>query len=272
MTVAPRPGRLVLLGHPVAHSLSPLFQNAALEAAGIAVRYEAVDVSSASLDDALTSLSTLQGAGNVTIPHKLAVARRCDVLTPVARRAGAVNTFRWRNGHLEGHNTDVGGFDAACTSLGVARGGAVVLCAGAGGAARAVCTATEQWPGATVLIASRRPEAAQALCQEFAHVRLAADNKGAATSTLVVNATPIGLSGDESVDPVALSAIPRDARVMDLVYRRSTTPWVTRCTAAGLVAIDGLEMLLQQGALAFAYWLGLPPDLDVMRRAVERNP
>lgn len=107
------PGRLVLLGHPVAHSLSPVMQNAALRSAGIPLTYEAMDVTPARLATVAGLLRDADGAGNVTVPHKEAFAALCAARTPVAERAGAVNTFWTDAGALTGDNTDVGGFDAA---------------------------------------------------------------------------------------------------------------------------------------------------------------
>jgi shikimate dehydrogenase len=262
------PGRLVLLGNPVSHSLSPRFQNAALAAAGIPLHYEALDVAPADLREALIDLRAAHGAGNATIPYKLAVASLCDALTPEATRTRAVNSFRMREGRLEGHNTDVGGFDAACDHLGVHRPGAVIWLIGAGGAARAVCAATAAWPGARVFVTSRRASATTQVEAEFAHVT---SGPPRIDCGLVVNATPIGIRGDAHMDPAPVANIPRDARVMDLVYRPGETAWVRRCRTHGLHAVDGLEMLLHQGALAFQYWFDQPADLDVMRRALREE-
>lgn len=260
------PGRLVLLGSPVTHSLSPRFQNAALVAAGIPLQYQALDVAPADLPEILTGLRAVHGAGNVTLPHKLAVASLCDVMTPDATRTRAVNAFRMRAGRLEGHNTDVGGFNAACDRLGVHRAGAVIWLVGAGGAARAVCAATAAWPDARVFLTSRRPGATAEVEAEFAHVVAGPPQSGC---ELVVNATPIGIQGDTDVDPVPVARIPRDARVMDLVYGLGETAWVRRCRTSGLHAMDGLEMLLHQGALAFQYWFDQPADVEVMRQALQ---
>src|SRR6185437_9274147 len=142
-------GMLVLLGHPVRQSVSPIFQNAALRAAGLALTYEALDVEPGALGDRVRALVARRAAGNVTIPHKLAVAGMCETLTPLAQRAGAVNTFWVEQGALAGDNTDVGGFDElARRVLGSIPLGARVALLGAGGAAAAVLTAVERWPGA----------------------------------------------------------------------------------------------------------------------------
>src|SRR3954464_10900150 len=136
------PGRLVLLGHPVSHSLSPVFQNAALAAAGIAARYEALKVPPGLLHVTLDEAKADQWAGNVTVPHKEAVFARCREITPVARRVGAVNTFRSGSDGIVGHNTDVRGFvEAVETLLGRAPENVTFGIIGAGGSAAAVLAA-----------------------------------------------------------------------------------------------------------------------------------
>jgi shikimate dehydrogenase len=265
----PRPARVVLIGHPVAHSRSYIFQDAALRAAGIPLEYGSVDVPPESLASVLNELKAQGAAGNVTIPHKEAVAEACDRLTPIAERVGAVNTFWVEGGLLWGDNTDVAGFDAAVVALGTPRKDAVVLCLGAGGAAAAVCGAIEGWPGARIRLSARSPERAERLVARFPHVAtLAQDHPDRwAGVTLVVNATPVGLRDD--VTPVAVAEIPRDADVMDLVYRAGDTAWVRAARAAGHRVLGGREMLLHQGARAFERWFGIAPDLHVMRRALE---
>lgn len=258
------PGRLVLLGSPVAHSLSPRIQDAALRSAGFTLRYEALDVPASDLDAVLSSLRAVDGAGNVTVPHKVAVAAACEELSAVARRTGAVNTFRCEGGRLVGTNTDVAGFDAATRALGVEQAGARVLCLGAGGAARAVCAAVAGWPGATLDLWSRRASQARAVAERFPQARTVEAAGG--HYTLVVNATPLGLRDGDAL-PMPIEALPPDAAVMDLVYRRGDTRWIQLCRASGHPAIDGLEMLLQQGAQAFAWWFGVAPDLAAMRVA-----
>ena len=268
--MAARPTRLVLLGHPVAHSLSPTFQNAALRRAGIPLVYEALDVPPRDFADTIRRLAAEGAAGNVTIPHKAAAARACDRLTPLAARAGAVNAFRREDdGALLGDNTDVGGFAAAAIALlGAIPRDSRVAVLGAGGGAAAVLAACERWPGCTVRVWSRREAAARALVERFAGVASTAPAvaDAVAAADLVVNATPIGLTSDDV--PVAVDALPPRAAVLDLVYRRGETPWVRQARAQGRRAADGLPMLVEQGALAFTFWLGVEPDREAMREAV----
>jgi shikimate dehydrogenase len=271
--VSPLPGRLVLLGHPVAHSLSPRFQNAALRRAGIPLVYEALDVRPAELERTLGALRSGDAAGNVTIPHKEAVVAHCDELTPVARRAGAVNTFWCEGRRLVGDNTDVGGFEVVADNL---LGGSPharpisVAVLGAGGAAAAVLVAVERWRGARARVFSRSADRTRRLCGRFAGVADPAETAEDAVRAagLVVNATPVGLADDSMpIDPAQLD---HGAVAIDLVYRRGGTAWTRAAARIGLRATDGTDVLLEQGALAFERWFGVPPDRDVMREALAR--
>ncbi len=263
------PGRLVLIGHPVAHSLSPQFQNAALRAAAIPLQYETVDV----LPDELARVSHLlaeaNAAGNVTVPHKEAFVACCSSLSPVARRAGAVNTFWTEAGLLCGDNTDVGGFDTALrATVGLPEGAFTVAVLGAGGAASAVLTAVDRWEGASALVWSRTMGRAERLVERFPRMARAEWDLDAAlrSAAVVVNATPVGLDGEVMpFDPTALAV---GARVFDLAYRRGETPLVHACRAHGHAASDGLPMLIEQGALAFERWFGVHPNRAAMRDAV----
>lgn len=264
------PGRLVLLGHPVAHSLSPIFQNAALRAAGLSVLYETLDVVPRDLRALLKKLKDLGVAGNVTIPHKVAVHASCDELTDTAERVGAVNTFWFESGRLHGDNTDVGGFDAAARALlGGETKGARIVVLGSGGAAAAVIAAAEQWTDAQVAIVARNFDHASKLAKRFRDVARAEKSieEALVNATLVINATPVGQR--EAEQPLDVGLIPKPAAVMDLVYRRGGgTPWVKAARKRGNPAADGLPMLLEQGALSFQRWFGIEPDREVMRQSL----
>lgn len=263
------PGRLVLLGHPVEHSLSPVFQNAALRAAAIPLTYEAIDVPVDGLVRMAHLLADANAAGNVTVPHKEAFAACCSRLSPVAERAGAVNTFWTEDGVLVGDNTDVGGFDAAvAATVGVPPVGSHVAILGAGGSASAVLAAVERWEGVRARVWSRTAARAERLVTRYARVATAEWSMAGALAgvSLVINATPVGLDGGTM--PVDPADIPAGAAVFDLTYRRGETPWVLACRARGLKASDGLPMLIEQGALAFERWFGIAPNRHVMREAL----
>ena len=259
------PRRLVLLGHPVAHSLSPRFQGAALRAAAIDATYEALDVAPRELARVLDRLVAEGAAGNVTVPHKEAVARRCDRRSATAERAGAVNTFWVEGGALVGDNTDVAGVDAAARALlGRPPGGERVALLGAGGSAAAVLCAVERWPRSTAAVYNRTMPRADELVSRFSRVARAAASPTDALgdATLVVNATPVGLDG--RAVPLPVDALPAGVAVLDLVYAPGETPWVRAARAAGHPARDGLVMLVEQGAAAFERWFGRAPDRAAM--------
>lgn len=264
------PRRLVLLGHPVAHSVSPRVQNAALRSAGLALVYEALDVRPADLDVTLRALARERAAGNVTIPHKEAVAARCTRLTPLAERVGAVNTFWHEEGRLVGDNTDVGGLEQTVRALlgGELRSVRVALL-GAGGGAAAVLAAAERWGGARAAIYNRHMARAEQLAARFPSVAVPSASLSDALrdATLVVNTTPVGMRDREHPAPVEL--LPNGAAVFDLVYRAGETAWVTAAREAGHRAADGMGMLVEQGALAFERWFGIAPDRAAMWKAMQ---
>lgn len=262
------PGRLLLLGHPVAHSLSPRIQNAALDSAEISLRYEALDVEPSEFESTLNSLRAQRVAGNVTIPFKERALQACNALTPLAQRVGAVNTW-WvdDDGRLWGDNTDVGGFDWAVRREGVDPRGLSIGVIGAGGAAAAVLAAVESWSGCLAHVWNRTPERARSLCERFGSVAHPVDDIGViAGADVVVNATSIGLK-DDSV-PIDLALLRPESIVCDLVYRPGQTHFVRALRARGVRATDGLPMLVEQAALAFEKWFGLTADRAAMWRAV----
>ncbi len=265
-----QPSRLVLLGHPIRHSLSPVFQNAALRTAGIPLVYDALDVLPADLPAVLAALAEQGAAGNVTVPHKEAAASQCARLTRLAERVGAVNTF-WVDpaGALVGDNTDIGGARHLIEGLlGAAPVATRFGILGAGGGAAAVLAGVETWQGCEASVYSRTPARAAALCARFRSVatRAASLDELVDEAGIVVNATPVGLEREEW--PIAPTRLQPGTAVVDLVYRRGETYWVRAARACGLPAVDGLPMLLEQGALAFERWFGVAAPRDAMRAAV----
>ena len=260
--------RLGVIGAPVAHSLSPAIQRAALRAAGVEASYERWETPPERLPARLASLRERDCLGaNVTIPHKQAVIPLLDALAPPAAEIGAVNTIVNENGRLVGHNTDGGGFLAALAEAGFAPAGKRVLLVGAGGAARAIAFALRH-AGADVAIANRTAARAQALAEAVggAAVPFAAPP---APYDCVVNAASAGMRGGgaESVLPFAPAAASPDALIVDIVYAPEETPLIRAARAARRPVLGGLPMLIHQGALAFELWTGRSPPLDAMREA-----
>jgi len=264
------PIRLLLLGHPVGHSLSPRIQAAALEAAGIRGSYEAIDIEPDGFEQTLTRLRHPEVAGNVTVPFKERMHDACDQLSPLASRVGAVNTW-WvePDGRLVGDNTDVPGFEAAVRELlDIDRSPRDISVGviGAGGAAAAVLAAAELWPGAIVHVYNRTPERARVLFERFgANVQPVDDVGVVAGSDLVVNATSVGLASDTF--PIDAALLAPSAAVLDLVYRRGGTAFVRELQSRGRRAMDGLTMLVEQAAFAFERWFGVTPDRSAMWHA-----
>jgi shikimate dehydrogenase len=183
-----------------------------------------------------------------------------------------VNTF-WLDDddQLVGDNTDVGGFDASVRGLlGAEPRDLTVGVVGAGGAAAAVLAAVESWPGCYAHVFNRTPERARLLAERFGAVAQPVDDVGViAGAQLVVNATTIGLYDD--ANPLDPELIAPESAVVDLVYRPGKTAFVQRLEARGLRTVDGLPMLVEQGALAFERWFGFAPDRSVMWRALDHS-
>ncbi|MDQ3556594.1 MAG: shikimate dehydrogenase [Gemmatimonadota bacterium] len=260
---------LVLLGDPVHHSLSPVFQNAALRAAGLDAAYLALRCDSASLAGLLRGIALSGGGGNVTLPHKEQAAGCVDRATPLVERTGACNTFWAEGGVVWGDNTDVAGVTAAVHSLlGGPPSGARVLLLGAGGAARAALCALLDGGAERVVVHNRSPGRAEELLR-----RCAVGDGRARVGTpwdgpwdLVVNATSQGIRAE---DPFPLELRdPLPGAVLDLVYARGNTPWIREAHARGVPAEDGSGVLIAQGAAAWERWWGRPAPMEEMRRAL----
>jgi shikimate dehydrogenase len=276
VSVTPHPRRLVLLGHPVAHSLSPRFQQAALDHHRIALRYEALDVAPAQLRTVVAELIAEGAAGNVTLPHKTAFASLCTQRSALAARADAVNTF-WcdADGALHGDNTDVGGFLFAIRQLlGQELRGLHVVMLGAGGAASGVAEALREIGDAKLTVHARNPQAAAVLSETFGAIATDGSEPALVTALasaqLVVNATSLGIDGSDEL-PLPPALVPPGCAALDLTYRRDgLTPWVHELRARNRSADDGKTMLLEQGALAFERWFGIEAPRVVMARAIGR--
>lgn len=277
MTIpAPPAGTRVfaILGKPVAHSLSPAIQNAALRAAGLDGRYVAIACEAADVAPVMRTLARAGGGGNVTVPHKRRAAAALDDPTAAVGRTGACNTFWGEGARILGDNTDVEGARRALRALlaGPARGIRVLL-AGAGGGARAAVAALIDEGAAEVHVINRTLARARAMAGEVgdARVRVVSDARtleGRAFD-LVLNATSLGL---DRRDPLAvdLGRLGPVGAVMDMVYAPSGTPLTAAARTRGIPAMDGGEMLLRQGAAAFERWWGREAPLSAMREALER--
>ncbi len=270
--------RVVLIGHPVAHSLSGAMQQAAFDDQGIDATYELWDRAPIALPDAISEIrggDEFLGA-NVTIPHKERVVPLVDRMTEEAQATGAVNTITREGKRLVGHNTDVAGFKVALDSLvGRQKMPRVAVVLGAGGGARAVVYGLIREGFQRIVVFNRHLHRAEGLVKHFgrsaAHMELKAMpwhesiiEAELAKSKVLVNATSIGLAAD--VSPIAAEIIPPDLLVLDLIYAK--TRLLREAEAAGATIADGGLMLLHQGAAAFTLWTGGAAPIDVMQTAL----
>ncbi len=266
---------IALFGDPVAHSLSPVFQNAALAAAGLDGVYLALRCTAAEMPGLLRGIARAGGAGNVTLPHKGLAAETIEMPTPAVLRTGACNTWWLEEGKICGDNTDVPGVTSAVASLlGRDPAGARILLVGAGGSARAALAAMIDARATEIVVSNRSPERGTALVDAFSDGRtpvryLAAERLEGEAFDLVINATALGLRPTDPL-PLPLDAGPTVGAALDLVYSAGSTPWVRELQARGVPAVDGLEMLIFQGAASFERWWGIPAPIDAMRASLTR--
>jgi shikimate dehydrogenase len=265
--------RLAVLGHPVSHSRSPAMQNAALEALGLAGewRYEAIDLEPAEFPARTRALPGEGFAGvNVTIPHKEAALAVADRSSEAAREIGAANTLSFGEEGISADNTDATGLLAA---LPASVEGRSALVLGAGGSARAAVWALAG-QGAAVSVWNRTPERAEEIVRDLgAAGRLAVGGEARAGDfDLVVNCTAIGMGDEDPFEQLPLDAdrFGVDLIIVDLVYAGSQSRLLEEARARGATVVDGLEVLVRQGADSLRIWTGMDPPLDVMREAARK--
>jgi shikimate dehydrogenase len=280
-----------LLGYPLGHSLSPLIQGAALQVHRLGGEYRLFPLEDErDIPELINRLrgDTLQGL-NVTIPYKSTVIEYVDELTATARSIGAVNTISYQQNQVIGENTDAGGFLADLGRLGWfpdsnQRRHALIL--GSGGSARAVAFALSRH-GWQLTIAARRLEQAEKLAQMVQEansdgevpslaVPVFFDLEGLASiqsaPDLIINSTPLGMPPYEDVNPWPTDlALPPKAAVYDLVYNPVDTEFIRSASAASLRAASGIGMLVEQAALSFEIWTGLPAPRVEMLASVPSN-
>jgi shikimate dehydrogenase len=258
--------RLAVIGYPVSHSRSPAMQSAALRALGLEGEwsYGAVEVPPEGFAEKLREMVTGNYAGaNVTVPHKEAALVASDEASEAARQIGAANTLVFAAEGIEAHNTDADGLLAALPD---SPRGRRALVLGAGGAARAVLWAL-LWEGAQAEVWNRTPERAEAICAELGGAPVRAPRQEG--YDLVVNTSAAGLAGEDPFEhlPLREDLFGESQTVVDMVYGERRSPLLVAAEEAGAATVDGLEILVQQGARSLEIWTGREPDLDIMRAA-----
>jgi shikimate dehydrogenase len=277
--------KLAVIGHPISHSLSPLMHNNELKIFNLPYYYEAIDAPAENLNDVIQKLCSPSVAGfNVTIPHKETVISYLDEIDEEAAEIGAVNTVVNQQGRLVGYNTDGIGFMQALTKLCPNWSDKSIMIVGAGGAAKAIFVTLFR-NGASVLhITNRNKEKAEKLLIEAnAYDSKALTVKEAERMLhnydIVINTTPVGMaSSNDDIDelPINLDNLKKDTILSDIIYTPLKTRWLQQGERKGATIMNGLDMFIYQGAIAFKYWTGVVPDEQRMKQIVynhlkERN-
>ena len=281
------PIRLGVLGDPVAHSLSPQMQKAALEACQIDMQYGRFQISPGELGEALKLIRALDFVGaNLTAPHKIAACAFMHELDANARRVGAVNTIKLENAKLRGYNTDGKGFARAIRQeFAIDLRDLRVMILGTGGAARAIAMQCAKENCERLVIINRTVEKANQLAEElrefFAGPRVlgpvarlqaipweeSSIRFQIAHLDLIVNATPLGLNRSDP-SPIPARLLAPHLMIYDTVYGETCTAFVSAAVEAGARSANGLAMLVHQGALAFEIWFEREAPIEAMREAL----
>ena len=272
---------LGVIGHPIGHSLSPLMHNAALTELGENYVYVAFPIKPEDLATAIAGLASIGVVGfSVTIPHKQTIMPFLSQITPTAKLVGAVNTVWWTEQGWQGTNTDVEGFVAPLTVLNQdwQKVNPVVL--GNGGAARAVVVGLAQLGCPEIQIVGRNLEKLEAFKNSWSRADFNSElsvypwqalAELIPSTTLLINTTPLGMTPHLEQSPVEedlMQGLSSSAIAYDLIYTPRPTRFLQQAADQGATIIDGLEMLVQQGAAALRLWLQKPVPVDTMRQAL----
>ena len=274
-----------IIGYPLEHSLSPVMQNAALQYLNINGEYKAYEIKEEELKETVKRLINdgLKGF-NVTIPHKIKIIPLLDELTDIAKQVGAVNTVTINNGKTIGDNTDVIGFwEATSPDIRNNLKGKDVSILGCGGSAYAVCTALILNNAKNIKIYGRNKNKLEGFKKHFVktpqcgvsttHIEInLLNNIDLSNASMLVNTTPVGMHPDVNNSLIAkniLEKLPQDAIVYDIIYNPPETKLLKDAKSLDKITINGIEMLIRQGAASLAKWIEIKePPLGVMRLAI----
>ncbi|MEH1792691.1 MULTISPECIES: shikimate dehydrogenase [unclassified Nostoc] len=277
---------LGVIGHPVEHSLSPLMHNAAIANLGLDYVYLPFPIAPENLEVAIAGFAAIGVVGfSVTIPHKQAIMPLLSEITPLAQTIGAVNTVSRQNNRWVGTNTDIEGFIAPLqTTYKQDWSQKVAVILGNGGAARAIVAGCHQLGFAKILVVGRNMQRLQEFRHSWSNSPIAENlqvhqweevAKLIPQANLLVNTTPIGMYPNVDESPLSaeeIADLPTGAIAYDLIYIPKPTQFLEQAEKQGAIAIDGLEMLVQQGVAALKIWLhqeNVP--VEVMRQALQKH-
>ena len=272
---------LGIMGFPVSHSLSPVMHNAAIAAMGLDYAYIPLPIAIDHLPSAIAGLKAVQSIQgfNLTIPHKVEVMPLLDEILPIANSVGAVNTVKRVGDRWVGTNTDVAGFLAPLKQMSHDWANTPALILGSGGAAKAVVAACLELGCPMIHVVGRDPKKLKkfhgTMTSQLHDYNLRVHPWASLPHLLevvgiVINATPVGMAHDPNtpISEAELALLPDHAIAYDLIYTPRPTKFLQLAAARGLMAIDGLEMLIHQGAIALEFWLEQPVPIEIMRRAL----
>jgi len=270
---------LVVAGNPISHSLSPIMHSAALTSAKLdyLYGYKAFLVEDKSLREFIQKIrdGKIYGA-NVTLPYKTAIIPYLDELTPEASSVGAVNTIFRRDGKLVGHNTDYPGFLMSLNEAQIEIKGKSVLVLGSGGSSRAIVPAIVVNNPFEIYLMSRNLDSANVLAESLGKkikvISLDKDSikKSVPNSNLIINCTPLGMKGKfEDQTLIYSHMLNKNQTIVDLVYNPSKTKLLVEAEKAGCKTLNGLSMLVYQGALGFELFTGIKANTAIMKKSLE---
>ena len=252
-----------VIGYPVKHSLSPVMHNFWFQKLGLKGVYGSFEVPPEEFESAVKAIKVLGIKGvSITIPHKEKALELADEVEESAQKISAVNTFKLENGYLKGYNTDWIGVQKAFESKGISLKDKKVVILGAGGASKAVCFAVKNMQAKSIEVYNRTFEKALQLAEKFSVIPKKWEEVFLAKGDVLINTTSIGLESNQS--PVEEEVISRFSVFMDVVYTPLKTKFLKLAEKYGTI-IDGLEMLIYQGAKQFEIWTGVYPPIDEVR-------
>jgi shikimate dehydrogenase len=285
---------LSVIGNPISHSLSPIIHNAAIEHLGLDYRYLAFPVAPDRLATALDGFAAIGLVGSsVTIPHKQTIVSLLAEITPLAQAIGAVNTIWSTSTGWQGTNTDVAGFVSPLAAIQRDWSNTTAVVLGNGGAARAVVVGCHQLGCGKIQVFGRDAAKLDRFQSSWADIQLPIFGSDTPTQVtiethlwaeltdsidkdnlLLVNSTPIGMYPHVADSPISaemIQEIGANSIAYDLIYTPQPTKFLQLAKDAGMMTIDGTEMLVQQGAAAFELWLQQPAPIEIMRQALIRQ-
>ncbi|MGB2540526.1 shikimate dehydrogenase [Leuconostoc suionicum] len=268
-----------LIAHPAGHSRSPQMQNKMIAEYGIDAHYHAFDILPEKLEEAIVGLKALHVGGfNVSTPFKNEIIQYLDELSPISQRLHAVNTVKSVKGRLIGTNTDGDGFWQSINSR---QPKETVIVLGAGGAARSVIATAKLYGVRELIVFNRvhedwheRKAEISYLSEGIGYLEDLADNqmltKALKRADMLINATTVGMNDLRTLlTDLQIALLPQHALVVDMIYRNQQTTLLKSANQRGLVTLNGLPMLVNQGALSFEYWFDKPADRNLMKKAIE---